>query len=160
MKRVASAASLFALTLLLNGALAGCSDRRDTAGPAVYATGNEHATLSPGAQAVRIGEGGSSFPACAATGVVVNVSPAGMPYLPLRAAPFDEASEVARLTDGARVFLCARSLDQRWQGVVVPPADAPDSDCGVTAPIDAARDYAGPCRSGWTLGTFVRPTAR
>ncbi len=117
------------------------------------------ATLSPGVQAVRIGEGGPAYPACTSMGTVTNLSPAGETYLPLRAAPFAEADETARLGEGATLFLCSRSLDQRWQGVVVPPANAPASDCGVTAALASARSYAGPCRSGWVLSSFVRPSA-
>ena len=113
--------------------------------------------LTPGVKAVRIGEGGPAFRACASIGQVVNLSPTGERYLSLRAAPFAEADEVARLDDGGRLFLCTRSLDQRWQGVIVPPADAPDSDCGVAAALAAPRDYDGPCRSGWVLSAFVRP---
>ncbi len=112
--------------------------------------------LAPGTRPVRIGEGGPSFGACAARGQVVNISPTGETYLPLRAAPFVEADEVARLGEGAVLFTCARSLDQRWQGVIVPPADTPDADCGVVAPIAAARNYDGPCRSGWVASSFVR----
>jgi len=111
----------------------------------------------PGVQAVQIGEGGSAFQACAGVGEVVNLSPGGEAYLPLRAAPFAEADEVARLGPGARVFRCTRSLDQRWQGVVVAPGDG--TDCGVTAPIASARPYVGPCKSGWALTGFIRPIA-
>lgn len=113
--------------------------------------------LTPGVKPVRIGEGGPAFRACASIGEVVNLSPSGERYLPLRAAPFAEADEVAQLTEGSTLFLCTRSLDQRWQGVVVPPADAPTSDCGVTASVAGPRAYAGPCRSGWVLSGFVRP---
>lgn len=115
------------------------------------------ATLTPGVQVVRVGEGGPAYPACTGTGTVVNLSPAGETYLALRAAPFAEADEVARLGEGAKLFLCTRSLDQRWQGVVVPPADAPANDCGVTTALAGARPYAGPCKSGWVLTGFVRP---
>lgn len=157
MKRIASAACLSAV---LSIALAGCGHRGDFGNDAaLYRTGNDATPLSPGTQPVRIGESGPAFAACTATGQVVNLSPAGMPYLPLRAAPFDEAGEVARLGEGTRVFLCARSLDQRWQGVILPPADTPGADCGVTAPIEGPRDYAGPCRAGWALGTFLKPGA-
>ncbi|WP_010218458.1 hypothetical protein [Sphingomonas sp. PAMC 26621] len=112
---------------------------------------------APGVQPVQIGEGGSAFQACAGLGEVVNLSPGGEAYLPLRAAPFAEADEVARLGAGTRVFRCTRSLDQRWQGVVVVPADG--SECGVAAPIAAPRPYAGPCKSGWALTGFIRPIA-
>lgn len=114
---------------------------------------------APGIQAVQIGEGGSAFQACAGIGEVVNLSPAGEAYLPLRAAPFAEADEVARLGPGTRVFRCTRSLDQRWQGVVMPPVDAPATDCGVGSPIAAPRSYTGPCKSGWALTGFIRPIA-
>ncbi|WP_404371976.1 hypothetical protein AB5I39_05050 [Sphingomonas sp. MMS24-J45] len=137
--------------------LAACS-RESMAGDndsALYQT--NAVALTPGVKPVRIGEGGAAFRACATGGQVVNLSPTGERYLALRAAPFAEADEVARLDEGTRLFLCTRSLDQRWQGVVVPPADAPDSDCGVTASLAAPRDYAGPCRSGWVLSAFVRP---
>ena len=146
-----------ALAIGLSLLLGGCTGRGDFGNDAsLYQTGNDTAVLSPGTRAVRIGESGPTAPACAA-GQVVNLSPSGLAALPVRTAPFDEASEVARLDEGARVYLCTRSLDQRWQGVVVPPADAPDSDCGVTARLDASRDYAGPCRAGWVLGTYLRP---
>lgn len=113
--------------------------------------------LTPGVKPVRIGEGGPAFRACASIGQVVNLSPSGERYLPLRAAPFAEADEVAQLNEGSTLYLCTRSLDQRWQGVVVPPADAPTSDCGVTASVAGPRAYTGPCRSGWVLSGFVRP---
>ena len=117
------------------------------------------AVLTPGVQPVRVGEGGAAYPACTGTGTVVNLSPSGESYLSLRAAPFAEANEVTRLNDGAPLFLCSRSLDQRWQGVVVPPIDTPNADCGVTTPLAGAQAYAGPCKSGWVLTAFVRPSA-
>ncbi len=92
-------------------------------------------------------------------GQVVNISPSGETYLPVRAAPFAEADEVARLSQGAQIYLCTRSIDQRWQGVVVPPADAPGTDCGVSSPVASSRAYAGPCKSGWISSAFVRLTA-
>ncbi|MEN2785954.1 hypothetical protein ACFOKI_09890 [Sphingomonas qilianensis] len=125
--------------------------------------GNDFATtvqqaepMRPGVRAVRIGEGGPGFQACAYTARVVNF---GKPDLPLRQAPFQEADEVLRLPHDARLFACTRSIDQRWQGVVVPPADAPDTDCGVTAPVASPRDYTGPCKSGWVASAFVRLVA-
>lgn len=115
--------------------------------------------MRPGVRPVRIGEGGPGFKACAYTARVVNITIDGAPTLPVRAAPFAEADELFRLPEGAAMFACTRSIDQRWQGVVVPPADAPDTDCGVSAPVTSVRDYAGPCRSGWVASAFVRLTA-
>lgn len=115
--------------------------------------------MKPGRRAVQIGEGGPAFAACATVGRVVNISPSGETYLPLRAAPFPEAEEIARLPDATRLLVCTRSIDQRWQGVVVPPADAPQSDCGVGAPVAARQAYAGPCASGWVASAFVQAVA-
>ena len=145
--------TVLALVLLL----AACSRETGTGNDAILYQSNS-ATLSPGVQPVRVGEGGSASRACAGTGQVFNLSPAGEAYLPVRAAPFAEADEVLRLNEGAPLFLCTRSIDQRWQGVVVPPADAPNSDCGATAALAGPQDYRGPCKSGWVATAFVRPT--
>ena len=115
--------------------------------------------MRPGVRPVRIGEGGPGFQACAYTARVVNVGSTEQPTLPVRQAPFQEADAVLQLPNDARLFACSRSIDQRWQGVVVPPADAPDTDCGVRAPVASARDYDGPCQSGWVASAFVRLTA-
>lgn len=146
-------AVLFALA-----ALGGCSHENPSGNDADLYQSNS-ATLTPGLQPVRVGEGGPAFPACASVGKVVNLSPSGETALPVRAAPFAEADEVLRLSEGAKLYLCSRSLDQRWQGVVVPPADSPASDCGVTASFASPRGYAGPCKSGWVLSGFVRQAA-
>jgi predicted small secreted protein len=140
--------------------LAACSNDKGM-GNDVAATAEEQTTepMRPGVRAVRIGEGGPGFRACAYTARVVNVGSAETPYLPVRQAPFQDADEVLRLSNDARLFACTRSIDQRWQGVVIPPADAPDTECGVTAPVATVRDYAGPCRSGWVASAFVRLTA-
>jgi hypothetical protein len=147
------------LALLMVGAsLTGCSREAAPDDDAALYQSNA-ATLTPGVQPVRVGEGGPAFRACAGVGQVVNLSPAGERYLAVRTAPFAEADEVVRLGDGAKMYLCSRSLDQRWQGVVIPPADSPTSDCGVTASLAGPRAYAGPCRSGWVLSGFVQPSA-
>eukprot|EP01037_Dinobryon_pediforme_P028167 gene28167-31330_t len=150
------ARSRWLLALLLCAApLAGCSREAAPDDDAALYQSNA-ATLTPGVQPVRVGEGGPAFRACASVGQVVNLSPAGERYLAVRTAPFAEADEVVRLGDGAKMYLCSRSLDQRWQGVVVPPADAPTSDCGVTTSLAGPRAYAGPCKSGWVLSGFYR----
>lgn len=146
--------SILAMALLLTACSREGAFSND---PSLYQSNT--AALTPGVQAVRVGEGGPAYPACASSGEVVNLSPEGEAYLPLRAAPFAEAEEIARLGEGAKLFLCQRSLDQRWQGVVVPPADSPQADCGVTATLASARAYTGPCKSGWVLSGFVRPVA-
>ena len=150
MKSLASAACL--LVLLWT---AGCTRPDRSSDPNVYDTGNA-AALSPGTRPVRVGEEGAAFPACNGRGQVRNLSTTTA-TLALHAAPFDEASEIAQLAPDTQVFLCTRSLDQNWLGIVVPPAVRPDTDCGVTARIDTPADYSGPCRSGWARGAYITP---
>lgn len=151
MKRLLSAVGGFLL-------LAGCTPRGDPGNDVVlYQTDNASVVLSPGGRLVRIGESGSAAPACPVRGEVASLNSSGMAALPLRIAPFDEGTKIADLAVGRRLFLCARSLDQRWQGVVVPPEDDSSADCGVTAQIATPRDYDGPCLAGWVPGAYVRP---
>jgi hypothetical protein len=147
-----SAAPALCLLLLACHPSSGTPD--DTA---LYNGNQQAAELSPGVQAVRVGEGGAAFPACAASGTVIDLSPTGQAYLPLRDAPFAEGKELARLANGQALLLCTRSLDQRWQGVVVPEASG--ADCGVSAPVAAPQAYAGPCKSGWVSSAFVQVRA-
>jgi hypothetical protein len=147
--------SLVALLCLL---LAGCAGR-DSAANETTPDNEASAALTPGAEAVMIGESGPGIAACVARGRVVNLSPTGQPFLPVRAAPFAEAREVTRLSNGARLFVCTRSLDQRWRGVVLPPADHPDADCGVTQPVASAQPYDGPCQSGLVANAFLELSA-
>ncbi|GAA4761367.1 hypothetical protein GCM10023219_01660 [Stakelama sediminis] len=115
-------------------------------------------TLSPGTRPIRIGENGPGFAACAINGTVATLPDNGT--LPLRTAPFSDAKQIAVLQPGRKLFICTRSMDQRWLGVVVRPATGePDQDCGVSARLDSPRDYAGPCASGWVANAFVQFTA-
>lgn len=149
---------LFAPVVGLFLLLGSCTPRGEVGNDAVlYQSDNAGMALSPGGRPVRIGESGSASPACPVRGEVANLNASGMTALPLRAAPFEEADSPAALAAGRRLFLCTRSLDQRWQGVVIPPEDDPDADCGVTAEIAVPRDYAGPCLTGWVQGAYVRP---
>lgn len=148
--------------------LAGCSDSRDVMDelPNSSVAGMpredvpESRMEAPLAQPVTIGEDGPRLDACGAVGQVIRTGQEG---LALRAAPFADAREVARLTEGTRVHVCTRSHDQKWLGVVVAPtlsesADtgAQAEDCGVTSPVESRRPYAGPCASGWIASAFVR----
>ncbi|WEJ97954.1 MAG: hypothetical protein P0Y59_13380 [Candidatus Sphingomonas phytovorans] len=138
--------------------LLACSDRSGTGGnDDVLLNANETpVALRPGTLPVRIGEGGPAFLACNSIGRVTNLSPSGETYLPVHAAPFAEADEVMRLDAGAQLRVCTRSIDQRWMGVVIAPPGAPDTDCGVSAPVASPRAYTGPCKSGWVSSAFIR----
>lgn len=114
---------------------------------------------------VTIGEDGPRLDACGAMGRVTRVGEKG---LAVRAAPFDEAKEMGRLFEGARAYVCTRSLDQKWLGVVVVPppplggweenngAQPIAGDCGLGSPLDRKRAYDGPCASGWVLSAAIR----
>ncbi|MDX3900617.1 MAG: hypothetical protein QHC40_08945 [Sphingobium sp.] len=149
--------------------LAACSDSRDVMdelpNSSIAGAARENVAESrmeaPLARPVTIGEDGSRMDACGAIGRVLGSGRA----LPLRAAPFDDARVLRELAEGDRLHVCTRSLDQRWLGVVVPPAVAADGkgadavDCEVTSPVDRKQAYAGPCASGWVSSARVRLVA-
>jgi hypothetical protein len=161
--------------------VAGCADPEPTErrAPGGQAAGERLGAeeSSPTARPVSIGEGGARFAACQGRGRVGGLRGA---ELPVRDAPFDGAKQIGALTDDTQVFVCTRSLDQQWLGVVVgqfpsraaapqdaaaPPtddaasADAPAVDCGVTRPVRTKQPYTGPCLSGWVENTFVASVA-
>ena len=117
----------------------------------------------PSAKPVRIGEGGPRFDACQSVGEVGrNVKGA----LPVLDAPFDAAGRQDEITPGQRVYICTRSHDQQWFGIVYDDgkqtadaeADAAATgpgDCGVSSPVRAKRNYDGPCKSGWVESIYV-----
>lgn len=118
------------------------------------------------ARPVTIGEDGPRLAACGALGEVQGLG-AGR-TLDMQTAPFREAKRVSSLANGQRLFICTRSIDQRWLGVVVPPPSSqgpeapldvvalPSIDCGVAYPVDGKRAYDGPCKSGWVSSGYVR----
>jgi hypothetical protein len=109
------------------------------------------------ARRVTIGEDGPRLDACGTMGQVTRPGASG---LAVRTAPFAEAKAVAALTEGTRAYVCTRSIDQKWLGVVVPPASAAGNDaaadCGVSSPVERKQPYDGPCVSGWVGSAYVR----
>ena len=103
---------------------------------------------------VRVGELGPSFAACNAEGAVWEF--AGGEPIVVRAAPFDQAQETGRISTGSRFFICSRSIDQRWLGIVYHPTGQANRACGVSAPAARRRDYEGPCESGWVPSAQVQ----
>jgi hypothetical protein len=114
--------------------------------------------LEQATQAVRIGESGPSFAACSARATTRNRSPEAT--FAVRAAPYQAAQETGRLPAGAAFFICSRSLDQKWFGIVYDEGGTLADRCGVSAPVPARRDYMGPCRSGWVSSAFVKLVGR
>lgn len=137
---------------------AGCGDGGGSAGgsttPAYERVAADRSLLGDAVTPVRIGELGPNFAACNALGRVRDRAADG--DVPVRAAPYDQAREVARLSSGAAFFICSRSHDQRWVGVVWNPQTGADRACGVSLPVRERRDYEGPCASGWVSNAQVR----
>lgn len=114
-------------------------------------------TVTAAALPVRIGELGPNFQACTAAGTTRSLKTGEA--LPVRAAPFEIAAESAGIPSGARFFVCTRSLDQKWFGVVFDEGGTLAERCGVSEPVTRRRDYDGPCRSGWVQSAFVKVIA-
>jgi hypothetical protein len=108
---------------------------------------------------VRIGELGPNFDACNADGQVIRAPAENARGIAVKAAPFDAAHETGRLPVGANFFVCTRSHDQRWLGIVFEGEGRASAACGVSAPVRVRRDYSGPCRSGWVQSAFVKLSA-
>jgi hypothetical protein len=111
---------------------------------------------APQARAVRVGELGPNFAACPAAGTTRHLK-AGE-GLPVRGAPFENAQETGTVANGAQFFVCTRSHDQKWLGIVYDQG-ALTERCGVSGPLARRRDYEGPCRSGWVPSAFVKTVA-
>lgn len=126
-----------------------------TGGPPAERT--DTAPIAPDAVPVRIGELGPNFAACSAAGTSRHVE-AGE-GLQVRASPFETAGTSGSIPAGARFFVCTRSHDQRRFGVVYEEAGTLSPVCGVSRPINARRNYEGPCRSGWVSSAFVKVIA-
>jgi hypothetical protein len=107
--------------------------------------------------AVRVGEMGPSFAACSGAGTTRHIA-AGK-TLAVQEAPLDNAGETGAIPAGQRFFVCTRSHNQKWLGVVYDESGTLAERCGVSAPATNRRDYDGPCKSGWVASPFVRLVA-
>ena len=144
--------------LLLCLVLSSCGDPVEVANRSGADDGNTaDDTVTAAARAVRIGELGPNFAACSAAGTTRNLK-AGE-TLPVRWAPFDNARESGSVAARARFFICTRSLDQKWFGIVYDEDGSLADRCGVAEPVTGRRDYEGPCRSGWVQSAFVKVVA-
>ena len=136
----------------------------------------ERPAIDPAEKPIRIGLGGPRFDACQAVGRVQGLRGR---QLDVRVAPFDSARARATIAQDQQVWICTRSHDQQWLGIVyddgAPAADegsqegeeeaaasAPakgPGDCGVSSPVRSKRNYDGPCKSGWVESNYVRLVA-
>lgn len=114
--------------------------------------------VTGGSASVRIGELGPSFRACVAEGTTRNVGDGEK--LPVRAAPFENSSQTGDIGSRGQFFVCSRTLDQKWFGIVYDGGnDGTSPRCGVSDPLSSPRAYAGPCHSGWVSSAFVKLVA-
>lgn len=138
-------------------ALAGCGERVDRDAPRRQAEQRTEPGIDVGTAPVRVGEAGPSFAACQASGTPrARGADEG---LAVRAAPFESARTIGRIPAPARFFVCTRSHDQDWLGIVYADSGALEPLCNVAAPAPRRTDYAGPCRSGWVASASVRLVA-
>jgi hypothetical protein len=150
MGTMAQRLALFALLTL-----AGCGEAvKDDHFAADVKVDGEAAPVVPGAVPVRIGELGASFAACGTAGTTRHLASGEL--LPVRAAPYDAAAEIGKVPAAAQFFICARSHDQRWMGIVYDESGTLAPACGVASPVTNRRNYEGPCRSGWVSSAFVK----
>lgn len=95
--------------------------------------------------------------ACGTQGRVTGLDPAGDNFLSLRSGPGGKPfRELARLHGGQIVTICEER--GMWLGIVYAPGGA-GADCGVSVPIERARAYRRPCRSGWVHKRYVEVVA-
>jgi hypothetical protein len=139
--------------------VAGCYDQPMTEGygsttPRVERPTQDNSKLDEAVVPVRIGELGPNFAACNSQGEVRERATDG--HMPVRAAPFEQAQRKGQLVPGSTFFICSRSLDQHWFGVVYDAGGKAGRGCGVSTPVSGRRDYAGPCDSGWVASAQVR----
>jgi hypothetical protein len=152
-----SARPLLLLAMLLAGCDASNSPQagQGSTTPAYHRV-EEARPLDPGTVPVRVGELGSSFPACYAMARFRDPVVEEGVAVPVSAAPFEEARETGRIAADGQFFLCSRSHDQRWLAVVWDEAEGASRRCGVSLPAARRSDYKGPCRSGWVASALVR----
>lgn len=150
-----------ALVLLIALAATGCGERlgrNETGGGSTtppYVRAEEDPSLLGNAVVpVRVGELGQGFAACGARGATRDR--AGSSSVPVRGAPFDANNEIDRLNEGAEFFICARTHDQRWFGIVYDQDGGDGSRCGVGGALPRRGDYEGPCASGWVPSSLIR----
>jgi len=149
-----------ALLLLSLATVAGCGERvpSDLNAQGSTTPAYERAESEPlfnDAQApIRVGELGPGFAACNARGTTRDRVASGP--VPVRAAPFDQAQQVDSLPRGGQFFICSRTHDQRWFGIVYDQGGLAAERCGVSEPVPARRSYSGPCTAGWVASQSVR----
>lgn len=148
--------------LIAAALLAGCGERigRNESGggsttPPLVRVGEEPSLLGNAAMPVRVGELGQGFAACAGRGATRD-RPGEAAAVPVRGAPYEANREIGQVPAGTEFFICSRTHDQRWFGIVYPREGQTLAACGLAAPAARRGEYAGPCASGWVASARVR----
>jgi len=151
---------LLPLSILTLSIMTGCGERvpadsnvQGSTTPA-YERADSEPLFNDAAAPVRVGELGPGFAACNARGATRDRI-AGE-SIPVRAAPFDQAEQIDALPRGAQFFICSRTHDQRWFGIVYDEGGQAADRCGVSQPVATRRPYSGPCAAGWVGSSTVR----
>ena len=124
--------------------------------PGIDRASDESSALNPAEVPVRIGELGPNFPACYAMARFRDRVVGQAEAVPVRAAPFEQGRQTARIAANGQFFICTRSHDQRWFAIVWDNAEGASRRCAVSRPVPSRRDYDGPCQSGWIPSALVR----
>ena len=149
------------LPLLLIGACRGETpldqDGQGSTTPPYVRAETDNPLLSDTVTPVRVGELGPNFAACNARGTTRERVAGG--EAPVRAAQFEQAQQIDQLAPGANFFICSRTHDQRWFGIVYDQGGQASERCGVSSPVPERRTYSGPCATGWVPSSRIRLVA-
>lgn len=156
---------LLVIIVLLVGAVAYLLGQRTAASPAEPVEPEPTETASdapaepsaPVAHAVRIGRDGPHASACDRIGRVANLPGGSGDFLAVREAPAAAAKRIDKLTDDAPFFVCDRSGDGAWRGIVyLGDGTLPSDDrCGLADSVGSVRPYSGACLTGWVSARYV-----
>jgi hypothetical protein len=106
-------------------------------------------------QPVMIGLNGPQLDACGSNATVAGLSAKGDNFLAVKSAPRLDARRIDKLGPAAELYVCDRSKDGKWLGVVYEPDGQTSASCGVTSPVATAHPYSGRCQSGWVYSKYV-----
>ena len=97
--------------------------------------------------------------ACGSWAEVSGLNPKGDGFLAVRGGPGSDYPMRDRLRAGDAFFVCDMSHDGKWMAIVYPREGQTSDVCGVSGAVPKAREYRGPCASGWVNAAWVRVLA-
>jgi hypothetical protein len=94
--------------------------------------------------------------ACGSWAEVSGLNPKGDGFLAVRGGPGSDYPMRDRLRTRDAFFVCDVSRDGKWMAIVYPRKRQTADACNVSGAIPKAREYRGPCASGWVNAAWVR----